>query len=102
MAYITITRIAGDPESLLRDYRATASTMDQVGEDHGLIVHAGAQTPDGLLMVNVWPSKGASETVSADPRRLAVLEQVDLTPEQVTKEHHEAERCFAPGMAAVR
>jgi hypothetical protein len=102
MAYITITRITGDPERLLGDYRATASTMDQVGYDHGLIVHAGAPTPDGLLMVNVWPSKEASEAAAADPRRLAVLAQAALTPEQVVKEHHEAERYFAPGLAAVR
>jgi hypothetical protein len=102
MPYITITRISGDSERLLGDYGATASTMDRVGEDHGLIMHAGASTPDGLLMVNVWPSKEASEAAAADPRRLAVLERVGLTPEHVTKEHHEAERCFAPGLAAVR
>jgi hypothetical protein len=102
LAYLTITRISGDPGRLLGDYRATSGTMDQVGHDHGLIVHAGATTPDGLLMVNLWPSRDASEAAAADPRRLAVLEQVALTPDQVAKEHHELERYFAPALFALR
>ena len=96
MAYLTITRIPGDPARLLDQYRAASDTMDEVGHDHGLIVHAGAATPDGLLMVNLWPSRNASEAAAADPRRLAVLDQVALTREQVAREHHELERHFVP------
>jgi hypothetical protein len=102
LAYLTITRISGDRGQLLGEYRATSSIMDRVGHDHGLIVHASAATPDGLLMVNLWPSRDASEAAAADPRRLAVLERVALVPDQVAKEHHELERCFAPALFAVR
>jgi hypothetical protein len=76
--------------------------MDQVGHDHGLMVHASAATPDGLLMVNLWPSQDASEAAAADSRRLAVLKQVALAPDQGAKEHHELERYFAPALFAVR
>jgi hypothetical protein len=100
VAYLTITRITGDPARLLADYRATSDTMDLVGHAHSLIVHAGGATANGLLMVNLWPSRGASEAAAADPRRLAVLEQVALTPDQVAKEHHELERLVAPALVA--
>jgi hypothetical protein len=66
--------------------------MDQVGHDHGLVLHAGAQTPDGLLIVNLWPSKDGSEAAADDPRRLVALRQEALRPEQQHKEHHQLER----------
>ena len=66
--------------------------MDQVGHDHGLILHAGARTPDGLLIVNLWPSKQASEAAATDARRLAALRQEAVTPDRQHKEHHAVER----------
>src|SRR5215211_4562262 len=92
MAYLTITRIAGDPAALLDGYRRTSSLMDQVGRDHGLILHAGARTTDGMLIVNLWPSKEGSESAAADPRRIAALQHVGLRPQQQRKEHHDLER----------
>jgi hypothetical protein len=94
MAYLTIARISGDPDQLLADYRRASAVMDQVGHDHGLILHAGAQTSDGLLLVNLWPSKDGSEAAAADPRRLAAIEQATLAPNQFHREHHELERYF--------
>ena len=66
--------------------------MDQVGRDHGLILHAGARTDDGLLLVNLWPSEDGSRSAAADPRRLAALGEAGLRPEQQRKEHHRLER----------
>jgi len=92
MAYLTIARISGDPDHLLADYRGASAVMDQVGRDHGLILHAGAKTSDGLLLVNLWPSRHGSDAAASDPRRLAVLEQAALTSDQLHREHHEVER----------
>ena len=93
MAYLTITRIDGDPDALLAAYRSSAATMDAVGHDHGLLLHAGARTDDGLLIVNLWPSREGSEAAAADPRRLAVLEREGTGAERFDREHHELERC---------
>jgi hypothetical protein len=67
VAYLTIARIAGEPSALLAGYRRTSALMDGVGRDHGLILHAGAETPDGLLIVNLWPSRDESDAAAADP-----------------------------------
>ena len=93
MPYLTIARISGDPAHLLDGYRRTSAAMDEVGRDHGLILHAGARTSDGLLILNLWPSKGGSQAAAADPRRLAALRQEAIRPDQQHKEHHELERC---------
>src|SRR6185312_6703881 len=90
MPYLTIARISGEPARLLDAYRRTSPLMDQVGRDHGLILHAGAPTPEGLLIVNLWPAKDGS--AAAAPRRLAALRQSAVSGAQQTKEHHELER----------
>jgi hypothetical protein len=87
-AYLTLTRISGDPEMLLTGYRESASTMNGVGRDHGLILHAAAATDDGLLMLNLWPSQHGSESASRDPRRLAQLNRHGLELDQMSREHH--------------
>src|SRR5689334_18839092 len=92
MPYLTIARISGEPARLLDAYRRTSPLMDQVGRDHGLILHAGAPTPDGLLIVNLWPAKDGSDAAAADPRRLAALRQSAVSEAQQAKEHHELER----------
>ncbi len=88
--YLTIARIAGDPEELLRSYGGFAETMNGVGRDHGLLVHVAAPTDDGLLMVNLWPSPEGSEAAARDPRRLGALATVGIEPGQMTREHHRA------------
>ena len=92
MAYLTIARICGDPDRLLDGYRRSSAVMDGVGRDHGLILHAGARTGEGLLVVNLWPSRDGSEAAAADPRRLAALERSAVDPERLHREHHEVER----------
>jgi hypothetical protein len=91
MAYLTIARFSGDPDELLHGYRQSAETMAEVGRDHGLILHTAAKTDEGLLVVNLWPSKDGSEAAARDPRRLTVLEQSGLRPDQIQGEHYEVE-----------
>jgi hypothetical protein len=88
-AYLTITRFAGDGDQLLAAYRADSDVMSGVGRDHGLILHAGAKTDSGFLVVNLWPSKAGSEAAARDPRRRAVLERAEISPEQIRREHHD-------------
>jgi hypothetical protein len=65
--------------------------MSDVGRDHGLILHAGAKTDGGFLIVNVWPSKESSEAAARDPRRRAVIERAEIDPDQIRREHHQVE-----------
>jgi hypothetical protein len=88
--YLTIARVAGEPGELRRLYLRSAETMNGVGRDHGLLVHAAAATEDGLLIVNVWPSRDASEAAARDPRRLGELAAAGIGPGQMTREHHPA------------
>ena len=92
MTYLTITRIDGDPEQLLESYRQTAEVMDSVGLDHDLIMHLAAATAEGMMIINVWPSRERSEQAAADARRLAVVAGHQLRVEQLRKEHHNADR----------
>jgi hypothetical protein len=91
MAYLTITRISGDGDQLLDGYRRSSETMSGVGRDHGLILHAAAKTDEGLLVVNLWPSKDGSEAAARDQRRLGVIAREKLDPDQIRPEHHEVE-----------
>jgi hypothetical protein len=88
--YLTIARIGGEPGELLRGYRESATVMNGVGRDHGLLVHVAAATEDGLLLVNLWPSADGSESAATDPRRLATVSAAGLTPDRIRREHHEA------------
>jgi mannose-6-phosphate isomerase-like protein (cupin superfamily) len=90
--YLSIARFSGDGDQLLAEYRKTSDVMDGVGRDHGLILHAGAKTDDGLLVVNLWPSQKESEAAARDRRRLEVLERAELDPGEIRREHHEVER----------
>lgn len=66
--------------------------MDGVGRDHELILHAAAATDEGLLILNLWPSKDGSEAAARDPRRLGTIRQTALDPEQIRREHHDVAR----------
>jgi hypothetical protein len=90
MSYLTIARISGDPELLVEGYRQSSATMTDVGRDHSLILHVAAQTDDGLIIVNLWPSGDGSRAAAADPRRLGVIREHGLEPRQLEKEHYEA------------
>ena len=87
--YLTIARFSGDGDQLLAEYGKHAPVMSGVGRDHGLILHAAATTTEGLLILNLWPSKHESEAAASDPRRLGVIERAGISPEQISREHHE-------------
>lgn len=89
MGYLTITRICGDPDELLAGYRQSEPTMTAVGHDHGLILHAAAKADDGLLIVNLWPSKNGSEAAGRDQRRLGVIALQGIVPGQIRPAHYE-------------
>jgi len=86
------TCAAKDPAGLLEGYLQSSETMDGVGRDHSLILHAAAATDDGLLIVNLWPSKQGSEAAARDPRRLGTIQQNGLDPMQMRREHHDVAR----------
>ena len=88
-AYLTIARISGDPDQLLDGYARSAAVMAGVGRDHGLILHAAARADDGVVIVNLWPSKDGSEAAARDPRRLDTIADLGLTPDRFHREHHE-------------
>jgi hypothetical protein len=89
MAYLTIARISGDAAELVEGYKRSSAVMSGVGRDHRLIAHVAATTDAGLLIVNLWPSRGGSEAAARDPRRLGVLEQGASSIEEIRREHHE-------------
>lgn len=98
MAYLSLTRFAGEPAELLRRYELSADALDEVGRDHGLLVHGAGRTSAGLLVVNLWPSPGESESAAADPPRLTALAESGVTPDRVAREHVALDRhvLFAP------
>ena len=89
--YLSIARFSGDGEELLDEYRDSSDLMSEVGRDHGLTLHAAGKTGDGLLIVNLWPSKEGSEAAARDPRRLGVLERASVGPDRIRREHYELE-----------
>ena len=91
MGYLTITRITGDPGELLGGYRRSSETMNEVGRDHGLILHAAARAQEGLVIVNLWPSMDGSEAAARDHRRLGVIAEQGLEPAQIRPAHYEVE-----------
>ncbi len=91
MGYLTITRIDGDPGDLLAGYRRSSETMNDVGRDHGLILHAAARAEDGLVIVNLWPSRDGSEAAARDGRRLGVVAEHGIEPGQIRPAHYDVE-----------
>ena len=88
-AYLTIASFSGNGEQLLDEYWQYSDVMAGVGRTHGLILHAGAQTDSGFLVVNLWPSQECSEAAARDPRRLAVLDRAEISLDQIHREHHQ-------------
>ena len=86
MAYLTIARISGDPDELLAGYRLSSSEMDQVGRDHGLILHAAAKSDDGLVIVNHRGTAMTGESIR-DGRRRAQIQRHGLEPGRFRREH---------------
>jgi len=94
--YLTLARFAGAGDDLLRRYRQTAEVMAAVGRDHGLLAHAGAQTDDGFLVVNLWPGRECAEAAGRDPRRAAALRRAAISPDRMRREHHDVAEVVVP------
>jgi hypothetical protein len=89
--YLTVMKIIGDPDELAARYRESAETMAGVGRDHDLILHAAAKTDDGLMVVNLWPSKDDSEAAARDQRRLTEVARHELDSRRISRNHYEVE-----------
>jgi mannose-6-phosphate isomerase-like protein (cupin superfamily) len=87
-AYLTIAQFPGDGEQLLHEYRRYSDVMSEVGRDHGLILHAGAKTDQGFMIVNLWPTQEHSQAAAHDPRRLGVIERAKIPTDQIRHQHH--------------
>jgi hypothetical protein len=85
---MTVMKISGDPEDLAARYEQTAETFEEVGRDHRLILHAAAKADDGLLVVNLWPSREESEAAARDQRRVDAVAGHQLDPSQVGRTHY--------------
>jgi quinol monooxygenase YgiN len=61
VAYLTIHRMEGDPEDLLRKKQETfAPTVKELAGKHGAFFSVTAKTAQGLVVVNVWESAEAA------------------------------------------
>jgi hypothetical protein len=89
--YLTLMKIDGDPDELAARYEESSEAMAQVGQDHDLILHAAARTEEGLMVVNLWPSKEESEAASRDERRMAEAARHDLEDRRISRDHYEVE-----------
>ena len=57
MAYLTIHRLNGDPDELLRRKQTKFGPVtSRLAPDYGAIFSVTAKTEDGLLIVNLWDS----------------------------------------------
>jgi hypothetical protein len=100
--YLTVMEISGDSDELAARYGESAETMAGVGHDHGLILHAAAKTDNGLMVVNLWPSREESEAAARDQRRVAEMARQDLDTHQISRNHYEVENWQAgPGTVRV-
>jgi hypothetical protein len=89
--YLTVMKIEGDPDELAARYGESSEAMAQVGQDHDLILHAAARTEDGLMVVNLWPSREESEAASRDQRRIAEAARHDLEERRISRDHYVVE-----------
>jgi len=57
VAYLTIHRLDGNPDQLLRQKRETFDpTVRALAGQYGALFSVTAKTADGLLVINVWES----------------------------------------------
>jgi quinol monooxygenase YgiN len=61
MAYLTIHRLEGDPDDLLRQKQEKFDpTVKEFAGQHGALFSVTAKTAQGLVVVNVWESTEAA------------------------------------------
>lgn len=73
--------------------------MDDVGRDHGLMLHAAAPAEDGFVIVNLWPSRAGSEAAARDERRLSVIDRHGLDPSRFDRHHYDVAKYLLLGAA---
>ena len=68
MAYLTIHRLAGDPDDLLaRKKEYLDPVTSRLAPSYGGIFSVTAQSADGLVIVNLWDSADAPTRFSRAP-----------------------------------
>ena len=59
MQRLTIIRTSGDPDELLASKREHIDpVMRRKAGDYGLLAHIAARGDDGIVVVNLWDSRG--------------------------------------------
>lgn len=86
--YLTLMKVNGDADQLATGYEQSSEKLEEVGRDHGLILHAAVKADDGLLVVNLWPSQEESEAAARDRRRIDAVAQHQLDPSQIDRDHY--------------
>ena len=84
MQRLTIIRSSGDPEKLLAAKREHIDpVMKRKAPEYGNLLHVAAQTPEGMLVINLWESEEGSEQAFQDPEiqeaRQAMLDSGAVT-----------------------
>jgi hypothetical protein len=68
VAYLTIHRLAGDPDDLLaRKMTHLDPVTSRLAPSYGGIFSVTAQAPDGLVVVNLWDSADSQVRFSRAP-----------------------------------
>ncbi len=68
MHRLTIIRSSGDPDKLLAAKREHMDpVMERKAPEYGNLLHVAAQTPEGMLVLNLWESEEGSEQAFQDP-----------------------------------
>ena len=93
MPYLTVVRMQGDPDELLRVKRERFDPVAlRVGSQNGLILHVCARTDEGLLALNLWESREGSEATSADPALQGANDASGADAVPLAYEHYDVEQ----------
>ena len=69
MAIVTMMRIEGDPDELLKQkHEVIDPVREPLSAQNGGIEHIAAKTDNGLLIINVWEHEEGMEKVAAEVR----------------------------------
>lgn len=94
MMHASIWRFAGDPDKLLDRYDAILAEIPTAS----MRLHLCLRTPDGIVIVDTCPTRGAFEAFAAGP--FPELRQRHGLPDPVALEDHPVHHAFPDGHKA--